>query len=275
MSFAICPAALFADTRLNRTDLRVYGALATFADAETRTCWPYRKTIGEVCGIKSVSLISEALNRLQGHGWVEITHRLGSSLYRLLEPSAPVVHPVVDTAIHPVVDDMEQTNLTDHLPPAPAPASPQPPETTVASLEREDQDQVAPTPEDSSDPDSDALQVVLALIAASGAQYPTKPRSGPLRAAEKALAAGYTVEQLKMVVTFCATTWSNPRFLTPSAVLKLSRLDERLAAAQAQAPAGTRAQCHKPFEREPEPERADPRAVRGHLSRLKKALAGS
>jgi hypothetical protein len=189
--------------------------------------------------------------------------------------------------------DTEQTTEQINLYPSPAPA------TEPAQVEREKAKIDSEAPERPCEPlvvpksgkvedeaengsesvseasvnDSEAAAVIMALIAASGAKYSTKPGSGPVRAAEQALNAGYSVDDLRLVIAFCASTWSNPRFLTPSAVLKVSRLDERLAQAQASAPAGTRQQAHKLFKREPEPERSDPSRVREHLSKLKAALA--
>jgi DNA-binding MarR family transcriptional regulator len=252
---------------LTPTAAKVGAYLSDRVHSQLGYAWPHIKTIAAETRL-AIATVKRALRELKRLGLIAIESGLGwhSSRYWCLLPSGVSSEPTVVSAATPPI---EETNRYNYLPPAPAPA----PETPAASLER-DQEQAASTPEDSSDPDSDALQVVLALIAASGAQYPTKPRSEPLRSAQKALDAGYTVEQLKMVVAFCAATWSNPRFLTPSAVLKLSRLDERLAAAQAQTPKGQLAQCHKPFEREPEPKRADPQVVRGHLSKLKAALRG-
>lgn len=316
--FAMIPAEFACDTRLNRADLRVFVGLASFADRDSRTCWPSRKALSLACGISSLPLISAALQRLERYGWIEIQHRYGSSVYRLLDglgaPAGPV-HPVVDTPVHPGLVDMNRPSEhinTPPLPPAPAatieereieiieaPAMPsasaEPAPASRESLEEPEKScESLSEPEPACDgltasagereaeracesaaqaSDDEALALVAALVAASGAQYSTKPTGGPYKAAQRALDAGYSLEQIKAVIAWAASTWSSTRFLTPSAIFNVGKLDERLAQAKAQAPAGTRAGCHKPFRREEPIPRADPAVARSHIAKLKQALA--
>jgi hypothetical protein len=276
MTFAIVPAPLFADTRLNRADLRVYGALATFADKDTRTCFPWRKTIGEVCGIKSVALISAALSRLQRYGWIEITHRLGGSLYRLLDPT---VHPVVDDVVHPGVDDIEQTTGTTQLPPTPQESqinldlTPEPtPEPVCEAAPPKTGINASPQPEIPAEADSEAPDDITALIAFFWTISGTKANAARHRKALRKALKTNTPAEIERAAKVAKSTWSNPAWITPAAVCKPGRIDELLS--QAKATAAPRAACHVPFKREkPEP-RCAPEVARAGIASLKAALAG-
>lgn len=268
--FAQIPVAALSDHRLSLIDSRVLAALYSFASASNPVCWPSRAAISERCGY-CPETISRAVTRLKRFGWIVRTVALrGCQRYILRGVTGSV------TARGDGIGHTEQTKGTDHnspLPPAPAPA-PQAPEKPVAPMEKEDKGQVEGTTDKRLQNDRDALEVVLAMIAISGAQFSTKRTDPPMMAARRALYEGFSVEELKMIVAFVGATWSNPQYMVPSAVLRPDRLQERLAMAKARAPAGQRASCHKPFEREPEVKRADPGTVRGHLSKLKAALGG-
>jgi hypothetical protein len=291
--FAQVPAAALADHRLGVIDLRVLAALFSFGSIRKPVCWPRRAAVAERAGYQCLETVSRAIARLRRFGWItRIKRKRDYNIYTLaLDPlgiTPEVTDPVMSEVTDPVIQNIqtEQTNL----PPTPAPAAePAPVEREKAKIDSEAPESpceplvwpgdgnVVGEHENGSESISEALEqaraVIVALIAASGAQYSTKPGSGPMKAAEQALNAGYSVEQIKLVISWCAATWSNPAFLTPSAVLRVSRLDERLAQAQASAPAGQRAQCHRPFKRETPAPRSDPSKVAGHLSRLRAALA--
>lgn len=250
--------------------------------------WPHIKTIAAETRL-ALATVKRALRELKRSGLIVIQSGLGwrSSRYWCVLPSGVSADTAVGSAAIPPI---EEPSLNLDLSPTPAPA----PEPAQVEREKAQIDSEAPVsrceplvgdeavqvvsgPDNGSESDSEALEqaraVIVALIAASGANYSQERGSGPMKAAEKALRAGFTVAQIKLVISWCASTWSNRAFLTPTAVLKVSKLDERLAAAQAQAPAGTRAACHRLFEPEQPVPRTDPSKVAGHLSRLRSALA--
>jgi uncharacterized phage protein (TIGR02220 family) len=112
-SFALAPLALATDSRLTLTDTRLLLGLLSFAKPDTLTCWPSRKTLAERLGISSVSRISETIARLESLGWLEVTRRLGSSLYRITPP----LHPGVEPPPPPRSGQPEQTTeQTNHSP---------------------------------------------------------------------------------------------------------------------------------------------------------------
>lgn len=245
--------------------------------------WPHIKTVAAECRL-ALATVKRALRELKRQGFILIQSGLGwhSSRYWCLLPCGVSADTAVGSVVTPPI---EETNLNfDLLPPpqesvtiASPEATPEPLSEPETASEPQTPVMASPEPENApqadSDPEDEALAVIVALIAASGAKYSTKPGSGPMRSAERALRVA-TVEDLKLVISWCAATWSNPKFLTPSAVLKPSKLEERIAAAKASAPAGTRAACHKPFEPDKPIERTPPDRARGHIAALKAALTG-
>jgi hypothetical protein len=258
--------------------------IATRINSRSGVCFPGMQTIADSLGL-CLSLVKRAVRKLVDMGLLAVRYTGRSNVYslrglpgwpsdshdrrpkraKMMDEDSPL--PPAAGA-EPASCEREKAKIDSEAPERPCEPLVVPGDGNVVGEPENGSESVS----EASVNDSEALQVVLALIAASGAQYSTKPGSGPVRAAEKALRAGYTVEQIKLVISWCAATWSNPAFLTPSAVLRLSRLDERLAQAQASAPAGQRASCHKPFEREKPVKRTDPASVAGHLSRLRAAL---
>jgi hypothetical protein len=68
---------------LTGSELKVYCALATFADAKGR-CFPSKQTIGRVCGIPDLSQVRCALKSLEERGVINRDIRVGAvSLYTL------------------------------------------------------------------------------------------------------------------------------------------------------------------------------------------------
>lgn len=64
------PIEAFLDDRLSKTDLRVLGAILSFADKKTGLCWPKREQLAERCGL-SLPKISTATTSLVSLGWLE------------------------------------------------------------------------------------------------------------------------------------------------------------------------------------------------------------
>lgn len=71
--YAIVPAWVYSHPDLNDSAVRVYGVLATFANAE-RCAWPSRALIGERCG-KDVGTVGRALKVLVDAGALTIEQR--------------------------------------------------------------------------------------------------------------------------------------------------------------------------------------------------------
>lgn len=118
-AFAVVTPDMISDRRLGASDLRVLLALLTFARPDKPECWPSRETIGERCGIASVSRISAVLSRLVQFGWITIHHRQGSNLYRIHPPStttatdpAEPCTPVCTAAVHPALHTKKTREAT-------------------------------------------------------------------------------------------------------------------------------------------------------------------
>lgn len=84
--FAITPIELALDTRLNASDYRVLIGLLTFADKDTRECFPKRETLAARLGL-SVTRVSEVLSRLVDLGWVYIKYTGRASIYKITLPA--------------------------------------------------------------------------------------------------------------------------------------------------------------------------------------------
>lgn len=87
--FSIMPIEAFLDDRLSKTDLRVLGAILSFADKKTGLCWPKREQLAERCGL-SLPKISTATTSLVSLGWLEKEGDGGRSRsvhYKVITPS--------------------------------------------------------------------------------------------------------------------------------------------------------------------------------------------
>lgn len=90
--FALAPIELALDTRLNASDYRVLLGLLTFAQKETRECFPKRETLAARLGL-SVTRVSEVLSRLVDLGWVRIKRTGRASTYSITLPALDLPEP--------------------------------------------------------------------------------------------------------------------------------------------------------------------------------------
>lgn len=120
MPYALAPLALATDTRLTLTDTRLLLGLLSFTKPDTMTCWPSRRTLAERLGVSSVSRISATIKRLESLGWLQVTRRYGSSMYRVIVPDTPPLHPVVEAPPPPRSGRPEQTSEQTKDPLTPA-----------------------------------------------------------------------------------------------------------------------------------------------------------
>ena len=96
------PIEAFLDDRLSKTDLRVLGAIISFADKKG-VCWPRREQISERCGLP-VQKISYATTRLIDFGWLKKEGNGGcsrSANYYVLKPDLISIVPESGTFIVP------------------------------------------------------------------------------------------------------------------------------------------------------------------------------
>lgn len=121
--FAALPLHAIQDNRLGLSDLRILASVASFASPSKPVCWPSRSAIGQRCSIRSESRVSKHLHRLQSFGWLEITPRQGSNLYRILNghTAAPeqTCTPCSTSAVHPAMhanQTIEQTIVSSPSP---------------------------------------------------------------------------------------------------------------------------------------------------------------
>jgi len=128
--FAVIPAALFDDARVDHHLLAVYGALALFTD-EKGYCWPSLDTLAGKLRLSRAS-VSRYVAQLVELGYVERTYRKDqSSLYVLVvqwrqhagegvTPVQPGVSPVqrgvppVQPAVAPVETNNTKNNTIEH-----------------------------------------------------------------------------------------------------------------------------------------------------------------
>ena len=100
--FSIMPIEAFLDDRLSKTDLRVLGAIISFADKKG-VCWPRREQISERCGLP-VQKISYATTRLIDFGWLKKEGNGGcsrSANHYVLKPDLISIVPESGTFIVP------------------------------------------------------------------------------------------------------------------------------------------------------------------------------
>jgi len=100
--FSIMPIEAFLDDRLSKTDLRVLGAIISFADKKG-VCWPRREQISERCGLP-VQKISYSTTRLIDFGWLKKEGNGGcsrSANYYVLKPDLISIVPESGTFIVP------------------------------------------------------------------------------------------------------------------------------------------------------------------------------
>ncbi len=70
------------------TEVKVYAALASYADWETGLCWPSRQTLAEACGV-SLATVKRGLTGLERCGAISVERRTqlagrnDTNLYRL------------------------------------------------------------------------------------------------------------------------------------------------------------------------------------------------
>lgn len=124
--FAALPLHAIQDNRLGLSDLRILASVASFASPSKPVCWPSRSAIGQRCSIRSESRVSKHLHRLQSFGWLEITRRQGSNLYRILNgptaaPDAPeqTCTPCSTSAVHPAMHAEQNSEQTIVSSPSP------------------------------------------------------------------------------------------------------------------------------------------------------------
>ena len=83
--FVIIPTEMIEDSRLTSTDIRVYAALKSFMDKDTKRCYPTRDKLGEKAKIGGRS-ITACTTRLSKSGYIKITPQFNSSnIYTLLK----------------------------------------------------------------------------------------------------------------------------------------------------------------------------------------------
>lgn len=70
--FAIVPRFIWQGCQ--PTEIKVYCALASYADWDTGVCWPSRQTIADVAGV-SLSTVKRSLGKLEAMGAIQINHR--------------------------------------------------------------------------------------------------------------------------------------------------------------------------------------------------------
>lgn len=90
LQFIITPAAILRDQTLNHYELRVMLAIYSFLDQTMSYCWPSRKTLSDIVGLKQDTNLSPILKRLEEKGWLKVERRDAagkSSIYRPTIPS--------------------------------------------------------------------------------------------------------------------------------------------------------------------------------------------
>jgi hypothetical protein len=85
--FGLVPVGVLGDRRLTLTDLRVFCALATFANKDGK-CFPRRERITELTGLDKHQ-ISKATTRLARFGWLTKNRSMHTAKYQLR--STPIV----------------------------------------------------------------------------------------------------------------------------------------------------------------------------------------
>lgn len=73
--FAMVPAWVLEHPELGDRAVRVYAALARFADNDTGSSWPSRATLAERCGGCSVDSVDRALRQLRDLGAITVERR--------------------------------------------------------------------------------------------------------------------------------------------------------------------------------------------------------
>lgn len=255
--FTAVPLHALTDRRLGLTDLRVLGAVASFASPSQPSCWPARASIGVRCGIASESRVSKALHRLESFGWLEITRRQGSNLYRVLHGAkAPeqTCTPLCSSDVHPAVhaeQTIEQT-ISIPLPPGEpetetetsrpdpealepiaeivekvakgedaAPSAPHDPATEQpqGALDPQPQPKAVEAATGRSERIQAAMRVVERLNQTTGLQLPLDAKGTSVRRAARALNS-YTEQEIQAVILAFALGFHRPASLLKSSVLE-------------------------------------------------------
>lgn len=101
------------DDRLSKTDLRVLGAIISFVDKSTGSCWPKREQIANRCGL-SLPKISTSTTHLVTLGWLEKEGKGGCSRsvnYKLRSPDL-VIKTIPDSGTVPELGRVPDSGTT-------------------------------------------------------------------------------------------------------------------------------------------------------------------
>ncbi|MAK63582.1 MAG: hypothetical protein CMF75_02395, partial [Maricaulis sp.] len=109
---SILPSEIAADPQLNVTDLRVVIALASYANAKSRECFPSQSRLARELGI-SRQTVNRAIGRLSKTGWITSTPQIlpkrgqTANRYCIRLPGTPAAGatPVADKATPAVPAD--------------------------------------------------------------------------------------------------------------------------------------------------------------------------
>jgi hypothetical protein len=264
MPFAIASPALIQDRRLTLTDTRTLLGLLSFTQPDRLECWPSRKTLAERMGVSSLSRISQTISRLETLGWLDVTRREGSSVYRILDPTTPRT---VDPPTPRPVDNEGTTEGTRKDPLTPLQGD------VVVDIEPVAEPEAAAV-DQAITPDQAAFVIAL-FNTATGARLDATAR--PLQRLVNRRLRTYTPAQLQCAIAFYASLWRGtpmePHSRNLRTVLSPTRIEFALSetARKSGAGAGAATRIWKP---DPPPQKAEPAKVRTCLSDMLKALRG-
>ncbi len=248
--------------------------IASRIGSRSGTCYPSLQTIADSVGL-CLSLVKRAIRKLIEMGLLAVRYTGRSNVYSLRGlPGCPS-----DGHDH----RHNRTKISNEvLPPTPQESENQVEEAlalkpgALSELESVSEIPVdtnaSPEPENATESRREATDEIAALVAYFLTISGTKADSVRHRKALQQALKTNTTAQIEQAAKVAKATWSNPYWITPSAVCKPGRVDELLS--QAKASAVPKAACHKPFEPEQPIQRAAPSTVAQHISALKAALAG-
>jgi hypothetical protein len=107
--FAMIPVFVIADGRLTKTDLRVYAAIVSFRNADTKKCFPSRERIAQRSCLAACK-ISTSITTLIKFGYISISTENGRRRYHFHKPD--VVPKVTAKLVTPPVTKEEIPKLT-------------------------------------------------------------------------------------------------------------------------------------------------------------------
>ncbi len=275
MSFAILPTSIFADHNLAPSELRVLGSLYSFRSSSSDwITWPSRESIAKRCGITHVDSISRITRRLVKKGYLAITRRQTSNLYRLTLPTPPdlttsgQIRPDTPLSDNQIID---QTRKKDPLTPL---------QGDVVIVDIAKPEPVA-EPESVANQDQDITEDQAAFVIAlfnqlTGARLDATAR--PLKRLVDRRLRTYTPAQLQVAISFYASLWANTPLAhharNPRCVLSPTRIEFALSetARKSGAGAGASSRLWKPDPPKPKAETGIVRQALGEMMRmLKKA----